>query len=116
MKVYCNRELLLSDARVANRFSTRLVGLLNRRALSPSEGLLLYRCSRVHSFFMHFPIDVVYLSDNMKVLDVETLEPWRLGKHVEEAKHVLELTAGMATGHVSPGDSFLFHSLPYLFH
>jgi uncharacterized membrane protein (UPF0127 family) len=116
MKVYCNKEILLDNAEVADRFSTRLVGLLNRKSLAPSEGLFLYRCGRVHSLFMRFPIDVIYFSDDMRVLDVETLLPWRLGKRVSQAKHVLELSAGMAAGKISTGDSFIFDSLPYLFH
>ena len=91
MKIIQNDELLFSDVRLADSFSLRFLGLMPRKELKPSEGLLLTDCSRIHTNFMHFTIDVVYLSENLRILDVETVRPWRLGKWVKGARHVLEV-------------------------
>lgn len=116
MKAYCNGEVLLQEVTVADRFFPRLLGLMNKRSIAPSEGLLLYRCPQIHCLFMKFPIDVIYLSDDMKVLGIETVQPWHLGKRVPHTEHILELSAGQAKEKVSVGDCFLFDSLPYFFH
>lgn len=116
MKVFCNKEILLEEVHVADRFFSRLIGLMNKRYLPPSQGLLLYRCSRIHCMLMKFPIDAVYLSDDMTVLEIETVQPWHLGKRVPHTEHILELSAGQATGKVSVGDRLLFDTVPYLFH
>ena len=42
---------------------------------------------------MKFDIDVVYLNKEYEVLDVETIQPNKIGKFVKGAKHVLELNA-----------------------
>ena len=45
---------------------------------------------------MRFPIDVVYLDKNMRVVGIETVKPWRLGHFFHGAWHVLELGEGKA--------------------
>jgi uncharacterized membrane protein (UPF0127 family) len=81
---------------VADSYWTRLRGLLGRRELGPGEGLLLRPASSVHTAFMRFPIDVVFLDDELRVLDVvEAVPPWRV-KAKRGARAVLELGAGEA--------------------
>ena len=80
----------------ADSFFTRFRGLMQRKALSPGEGLLLKNCSAIHCCFMRFPIDAVYLDGSMRVMAVETVKPWRLGGIFPGTRHVLELNAGSA--------------------
>lgn len=94
MKAMQNSRTLVERVRIADTFFSRFVGLMGKRSLDPSEGLLLRRCPRVHTCFMHFPIDVIYLSSEDRVLHTETLGPWRMGSRVKGAKHVLELSVG----------------------
>lgn len=94
MKMMQNNRLVADRVEAAETFFSRFVGLMGRPRLDPSEGLLLRRCSRVHTCFMRFPIDVVYLSASHRVLHVETLLPWKTGSRIEGAAHVLELAAG----------------------
>ena len=76
---------------------TRLRGLLGRDALEPGEGMLLRPCAQVHSFFMRYPIDVLFVSRLGEVLALHPrLEPWRTSRHVAGARGVLELSAGQA--------------------
>ena len=69
-------------------------GLLGRKGLDSGEGLLLRPASSVHTFFMRFPIDVVFLDRALVVLGIhETIDPWRTASQ-RGAKVVLELPAG----------------------
>ncbi len=90
---------------VASSPSARLRGLLGRRGLPSGEGLLLRRCASVHTCFLGFPIDVVLLEgDDRVVAVVEWLAPWRLAGR-RGSKAVLELAAGEARRRaISPGD------------
>ena len=71
-------------------------GLLGRQALAAGDGVLLSPASSVHTFFMRFPIDVVFLDEGLTVVGVASrVPPWRLrARH--GARHVLELAAGEA--------------------
>jgi len=72
----------------------RMRGLLGRDRLEPGEGLLIERCSSIHTCFMRFPIDVVYLDAGWRVKKkVAHLVPWRLSACLG-ASHTLELPAG----------------------
>ena len=81
-------------ARVAASFLDRLRGLLGTAALPSGTGLLLPRTSSVHTHFMRFPIDVVFLDDGGCILAVrQALPPWRFAA-AKGASSVLELAAG----------------------
>jgi uncharacterized protein len=79
---------------VAESPFTRLRGLLGRDGLEPGEGLLLRPASAVHTYFMRFPIDVVFLDRALVVLGIsDDVDPWRATSR-RGAKAVLELPAG----------------------
>ena len=72
----------------------RMRGLLGKRDLASHEGVLLRPAGSVHTFFMRFPIDVVFLDRDGRVLRiVESVRPWRTAA-ARGAKAVLELRAG----------------------
>jgi uncharacterized membrane protein (UPF0127 family) len=71
-------------------------GLLGRKPLSENEGLLLTPAAAIHTWFMRFPIDVVFLDRELTVTAVvPELRPWRTAAR-RGAKSVLELPAGEA--------------------
>ena len=76
------------------------------RRSSRDEGLLLRPANSVHTAFMRFPIDVVFLDGELTVLDVvEDVPPWRM-KARKGARAVLELGAGEAARQgIAPADS-----------
>ncbi|MBA2568712.1 MAG: DUF192 domain-containing protein [Actinobacteria bacterium] len=81
---------------VADSPFTRMKGLLGRDGLEPGEGLLLRPASSVHTWFMRFPIDVVFLDRGLVVVGIaDLLEPWRAAGR-RGAKSALELPAGEA--------------------
>lgn len=81
--------------RVADTFASRLSGLMFSRSLPEGDALLIPRCPSVHTCFMRYPIDVVYLdADGVIVRLVNDLKPWRASLGGRGAAHALELAAG----------------------
>ncbi|HXB68108.1 MAG TPA: DUF192 domain-containing protein [Candidatus Acidoferrales bacterium] len=81
---------------IADSSEKRRVGLLKHERLSPGEGLWITPCESVHTFFMKFPIDLVYLDKKRKVRKVRhRVPPWRLSMCLT-AHSILELPAGTA--------------------
>jgi len=71
-------------------------GLLGRTGLEPGEGLLIRPAGSVHTFFMRFPIDVVFVSRDGEVLKIASnVAAWRTAA-ARGAKVVIELAAGEA--------------------
>ena len=71
-------------------------GLLGRSGLGAGEGMLFPRTGSVHTMFMRFPIDIVFLDAELRVLSVrEAVPAWRAVKE-RGAKATLELAAGEA--------------------
>jgi uncharacterized protein len=72
----------------------RMRGLLGRRSLPSGEGILLRPAASVHTFFMRFSIDVVFLDEELRVVRIAPdLRPWRAAGR-RGARAVLELPAG----------------------
>lgn len=85
---------LATELSVASTHWTRLRGLLGRRAddFGNGSGLWIVPCHGVHTLGMGFPIDVIYLDREMKVVHVEMdLRPWRFAPVRRVATSVLEL-------------------------
>ncbi len=81
---------------VADTSAKRRVGLLGRKGLEAGEGLWIRPCESVHTFFMKFPIDLVYIDKSRKVRKVRhAVPPWRLSMCLT-AHSILELPAGTA--------------------
>ena len=89
-----NGDVVCDDCVVADSPVARMKGLLGRKELKPGEGLLLRPASSIHTFFMRFPIDAVFLDDGLRVVGIsDDIRPWRAaGKR--GAHSVLELPAG----------------------
>ena len=93
----------------ADTFSSRLFGLIPRKTLGPDEGLWLDPCAMIHTCFMSFPIDAVFLDSGHKVVKiVPSLRPWRFSPWVYEAESVLEFPAGCASSVLAEGDLLEF--------
>jgi uncharacterized membrane protein (UPF0127 family) len=74
----------------------RARGLLGRSGLEPGDGMLIDAAPSVHTFFMRFPIDVVFLDRDWRVVRVvHRLRPWRVAG-ARRAVAALELPAGAA--------------------
>lgn len=82
--------------RRAERWFDRLRGLLGAPPPTPGHALLITPCASVHTAFMRYPIDVVFVDRHGHILKlVEALPPWRAAA-CWRARHTLELAAGEA--------------------
>ena len=87
--------VLAESADVADTSEKRRTGLLKHTGLQPGEGLWISPCESVHSFFMKFTIDVLYLDRNKKVRGLRArMKPWRVSACLP-AHSVLELPEGI---------------------
>jgi uncharacterized membrane protein (UPF0127 family) len=94
-------ESLVTAGRVADSMWTRLKGLISSPRLEQGEGLLIVPCQSIHTHFMGFPIDVLYVDAGKQVIGLHrSLPPWRFGRFHPRARFVIELPAGTleATG------------------
>lgn len=87
-------------ARTTQTFWGRFRGLMLTAGLDENEGLLLPGCPSVHTCFMRYPLDIVYLDKEGYVVKlVPHLKPWRASMGGHRAAHVLELSAGGIARH-----------------
>lgn len=96
-----SRQVEIADrVQLAGDGRSRRKGLLGRERLADGEGLWIVPCEAVHTFWMRFAIDLVYLDRKHRVLKVRTnVGPWRMSICLR-AHSVIELAAGTisATG------------------
>lgn len=99
-----NGEVVCDPCVLADNPFSRAKGLLGRDSLARGEGLLL-ATSGIHTCFMRFAIDVVFLDEELTVLGVvDGLRPWRIVTR-RGAKATIELAAGEAGRHrLQPGE------------
>jgi uncharacterized membrane protein (UPF0127 family) len=95
-------------------FVGRGLGLMFRSSLPPETAMWIVPCSGIHTFFMRFPIDVVFLDRRQRVVRVyPSLRRWRLVALVLGAHSVIELAAGtLAPLALSRGDQLAVESIP----
>jgi hypothetical protein len=89
------QTVLATRLEVADTGPKRNKGLLGRKGLETGGGLWITPCESVHTFFMRFPIDLVYLDRRNRVRKVRSaVGPWRVSACLS-AHSILELPAGV---------------------
>lgn len=80
-------------AKVADTLFSRFLGLMGKRDLPEGEGLLIERCNAIHTHFMRFSIDAIFLdAEDRVVKTVRNIPPWRFCIYGgRNAKKVLEI-------------------------
>ncbi len=92
---------------LANTACKRLRGLMGRKALAPNEALWLRPCSSVHTFWMRFAIDVLWLDRQLRIVKIiPNLRPFRLTLPASQAVSIIELPAHSIRQHdLNVGDA-----------
>lgn len=101
------RELVVArQVEKAWSLGARLQGLLGRSSLEAEAALWIHPCNSIHTFFMKFAIDVIFVDGDLVVRKVvRHIPPWRLVLPVWKACSVFEMAAGQATPErVNEGD------------
>ena len=96
---------------MARAFFKRLKGLMFRTEMKPGSAMLLSPCPQIHTCFMRFALDVLFLDKNGTVLYImENMKPWRLSPIVCHAAQTLEMPAGTLRGRVKKGEQLRFEN------
>jgi uncharacterized membrane protein (UPF0127 family) len=98
--INCNSQITVSTyARIADNLLSRLMGLMLKKDFDRYDALVLSPCKAIHTFFMRFTIDIVFLDNSFRVVYIkEKLKPWRFSKYVPNANMVIELPEGTIKG------------------
>lgn len=108
---------LAARAETADTAKARNKGLLGRIGLLPGEGLWIIPCQSIHTFFMKFPIDLIYIDRNNRVKKVRNnVGPWRISACLS-AHSIIELPVGVVKAtQTVPGDQLQFSpaELPHI--
>ena len=94
------RNSVLGEAiEVAATSVQRVKGLLGRDCLADGQGLLFKHCSSLHTFFMQFPIDIIFTDKNGKVLKLAPgVRPFKLVAAPLRSFYAIELPVGAIEG------------------
>lgn len=107
-------RILVPHLEVAVSLWRQTIGLMGRKAFPPDTGLLIPHCNGIHTAFVRFPIDVIFLNDaSVVVRTIPALAPWRIIGFVRGAKSVVELPAGtLRQKRITVGQQLNFAPLP----
>ncbi|HKP51163.1 MAG TPA: DUF192 domain-containing protein [Chloroflexia bacterium] len=87
--------IVANKAKRADGFFARGRGLMLAPPLSEGGGLIIEPCNSIHMFFMRYPLDVLFIDNDRRVLFLyEGIKPWRVGRLVKGARMAIELPAG----------------------
>ncbi|CZR10330.1 DUF192 domain-containing protein [Trichococcus ilyis] len=98
-------EVILEDLQTADTFYARFRGLMGRPSMPENAGLMIKPCNSVHCFFMKFPIDLLFLDEENRIIRIMTgMAPGSFSPIVKGAKSVIEMNSQILTGSVRIGD------------
>jgi uncharacterized protein len=90
-----NNNILADKATIANTAFSRMKGLLGRKEFPKGEALILDPCNSIHMLFMRFPIDVVFMDKNNRVVRaISSIKPFHFSPIYFKAKLAIELPVG----------------------
>lgn len=91
----CNGRILVEQLQVARTPLRRMKGLLGRSSLARGHGLYITPASCIHTFFMAFDLDLIFLDRNMGVVSIRlNIKPWHIVSGGRNAYSVVEMASG----------------------
>ncbi|MFD3157170.1 DUF192 domain-containing protein [Haloimpatiens sp. FM7330] len=95
MKILIHENMVVSNVLVADTFTKRFMGYMFRK--KPHYKVIIIKpCNSIHTFFMKFSIDVLFINENMEVIKkIEDLPPGKIIMPVKKSKMVLESKVGL---------------------
>ncbi|WP_087972492.1 DUF192 domain-containing protein [Oceanobacillus rekensis] len=88
-------EVIAERVDGAYTFWSRFKGLMLTESMPENGALHITPCTAIHTFFMKFSIDIIYLNKEKEIVGIEEdLEPGKIGKKFMNVKSVIELSAG----------------------
>lgn len=101
-----NGVCVVESVEVAATFWSRMIGLIGKGPLEPGRALLITHCNSVHTFFMLFDLDLIFLDGEGRVVKVvRNVPPYRMVSGGIQAKSTLEVASGwLPSAVLQPGD------------
>lgn len=99
-------ELIISQLEEATTIFERAKGLLGRQDINENQGLWIRPGNNIHTFFMKFSIDCIFLNKNMVIEKIHSnIKPFKVAGPIWKSNSVIELKAGTAEKwNLKPGD------------
>lgn len=83
----------------------KMKGLMFSKGMDGFDGMLFKRCNSIHTFFMNYPLDILFINREMKIVKIiRNLKPWRMTRLYFSAYQTLELMGGTLDERVQEGD------------
>ena len=99
-----DQEVIADKIVKAEGFFEKLQGLMFKKEMN-GRGGLLFETKSIHTHFMRFPIDVIFLSKNHSVVKIiHSMKPWRITGIYFKAKFAIELAGGSLESSIKVGD------------
>tara|TARA_B100000315_G_C14593773_1_gene597488 strand:- start:8963 stop:9319 length:357 start_codon:yes stop_codon:yes gene_type:complete len=74
-----SQQPIIKSARLADTFFLRLLGLMFRKSIRQDQALVFYNAPSIHMFFMRFPLDILFLDKESKIIRIcHSLKPWKM--------------------------------------
>lgn len=104
MKISYKGQEIATEVSLADNFLTRLLGYMFR-AKPHFNGILFEPAPSIHTFFMFFPIDVIFMDGSNKILKIHrNMRPWRHTSFYFKSRRTLELPAGQFPSSIQEGE------------
>ncbi len=105
VKVKGTENYLSRNMRVANSFLERMLGLMFKNQKESIDGMLIRPCQSIHTFFMRFPLTVIFLNKQNKIIKIiQKIKPWRMTGFYFKAFQVLEIPSDQYQVNLEVGD------------
>ncbi len=106
-KVICKKKKILTS------IPAKAAGLMFRKKITDTGYVFVFEKKQkidIHMFFVFFPIDVLFLDKDKKVIELtENLKPFRLYFSKKESNYLIELPSGKIKNYkIKVGDKIGF--------
>lgn len=100
-----SNTIVSKKVETAQTLKQRAVGLLGRSELVEDHCLWILKCRSVHSFFLRFPIDVLYVDKDLRITKIEkNMKSWRISWGGFSSSSCFEFGANQVGTTVNVGD------------
>lgn len=108
MNIYFENKIILEEISIADSFWKKLSGYMFRSKPHVS-GILFDSSGSMQTTFMSFPLDIIFLDGENKVLKIlRDVKPWRMTRIYKGTKKILEVPSNILPSEIDEGSQLIF--------